>query len=136
MASASLSLFRALCPDLCSEADGRVGVFLTAAARRLDASAWGAVYLDAVVYLAAHLLIRSPAGGSGGTNVAGGGPITSKKAGDLSVSYGATATTGAGRSNADLDLLETHYGRQFLALRDTRAAGLPFVAGLGALGGG
>jgi hypothetical protein len=125
----TLGLFRALCPDLCTEEDGRIGVFLAAAARRLDPSAWGAVYVDALIYLAAHLLLRSPASGSGGANVDASGPVTSKRAGDLAVTYAASAVAGgSGGANIDRDLAETHYGRQFLALRDTRAAGLPFFA--------
>lgn len=128
MAASSLQLFRALAPDLCDETDERVGVFIELAARRLCAAAWGAVYLDAVVYLAAHELIRSPADGSGSDASTSGGPITSKKAGDLSESYGASKAGSMAKSNTDAELSETLYGRKFLALRDTRAAGLPFFA--------
>lgn len=128
--SSSIELFRALAPDLCEETDARVGVFIEQAARRLCAAAWGAVYVDALVYLAAHHLIRSPAtAASGGLGAGdGGGAITSKKAGDLSVNFGSSTAGSSSRSNADAELSETMYGRKFLALRDTRAAGLPFFA--------
>lgn len=138
----ALELFRGLVPSLCEETDARVGLFLDAAARRLDASAWGAVYPDALVYMAAHLLTLSPgpdttAAASAGGGAAGAiaGPITKKKAGDLEVSFGTSGGTSGGggggsTSNTDNDLTTTHWGRQFLALRDTRAAGAPTFIGV------
>ncbi len=125
MASTTLQLFRALAPDLCEEENGRVEIFLAAAARRLNPPAFGILFPDAAVYLAAHLLLRSPAGGSGGINVGGGGAVTSKKAGDLAIAFGSAASAVSNVALSDVDLLETHYGRQFLSIRDTRAAGAP-----------
>jgi hypothetical protein len=70
------------------------------------------------------------AGGGLGDDAAG--PITKKKAGDLEVTFGSAAgSAGGSKSNTDVSLLTTQWGREFLALRDTRVAGMPFFAGLG-----
>jgi len=132
----SLDLFRALAPDLCEETNARVGVFIEQAARMLCAPAWGVVYVDALVYLAAHNLTHSPASGGGGalSGTDASGPATSKKAGDLAVTFGAATAGSSARSNTDADLATTIHGRKFLALRDTRAAGLPFFAEVPASG--
>lgn len=125
----TLELFRAFAPDHCEETNGRVNIFIGAAARRLDASTWGAVYPDALVALAAHDLTQSPADGSGGEGgTDGGGPITAKKAGDVAVNFGSSAAASSTTSHTDAELMETKHGRKFLALRDTRAATTPFFA--------
>jgi len=140
MALSTMQLFRAVAPTLCEETDDRVGIFLDVAAVRMTPAAWGNVYQQALVYHAAHLLTLSPAsaGGSGGGSSSDGataGPITKKKAGDLEITYGTASasggSSGGGTSNAEADFTTTHYGRQLLALRDTRAAGIPTHYGLG-----
>jgi hypothetical protein len=128
----TLDLFKLLCPDAAAgQADDRITDFIQAAAQRLDAVAFGGLFDQATVYLAAHLLFRSPLGGTpGGAGVDGAGAVTSKKAGDLSIGFGASAGGGAGMpiAHTDVDLMQTHYGRQFIAIRDTRSAGVPYIA--------
>lgn len=134
MASTSLALFRDLAPLLCEESDSRVCTYIEMAAQRLTASCWGQVYQQALIFYAAHLLQKSPSPDTTLGRAAAGegevaGPVASRKAGDVAVSYAnnASANGGGSTSNTDRDLLDTHYGRQFLALRDTRACGMPGV---------
>jgi hypothetical protein len=125
--SASLDLLRVLCPDLSGEADDRVETFLTVAAQRLNPPCFGGLFQQATIYLAAHLLLRSPTGGTGGVAVGGlgGGPVTSRKTGDEAISFGSPAAATGTVALSDADLVETHYGKQFLAIRDTRACAAP-----------
>jgi hypothetical protein len=138
----ALELFRVLIPSKCDETDGRVGAFLDIAAQRLTAAEWGGVYSQALVFLAAHLMTLSPgpdtaaaAAGGAALSEGGAGPITKKKAGDLEVTFGSAAGGSGGgggsTSNTDVSLLTTQWGREFLALRDTRAGGMPFFTRLG-----
>lgn len=118
----SLELFRAIAPELEAETADRVGTFLTLAATRLTSSAWGAVYAEAVVLLAAHMITLSPAAGTAEPGVSGA--ITSRTAGDLSVTYAASTSSAPW---SDAWYARTTYGQQFVALRNTRAAGGPRV---------
>ncbi len=123
-------LLRILCPDVAGETDDRIDTFLTVAAVRLDAPCFGALFEQATIYLAAHLLLRNPAGGTGGAAVGGlgGGPVSSRKTGDEAISFGSPAAATGSVALGDADLLETHYGKQFLAIRDTRACAAPTFA--------
>ena len=117
----SLSLLKAVAPEFDvgdDSEDERLALFLGMATRRLDRSAWGAVYEDAQVYLAAHLLTLSARSSTAG---AGAGAITGMSTGDFSMSFAPVMT----RPGADAELATTVYGQQFLALRSTRAAGAP-----------
>jgi hypothetical protein len=136
--TATRDLLRTLCPDVAGETDDRIDTFLTVAAQRLNPPCFGALFQQATIYLAAHLLLRSPAGGTGGAAVGGlgGGPVTSRKTGDEAISFGSPAAATGTVALSDADLLETHYGKQFLAIRDTRACSAPafrVIPGAGAL---
>lgn len=125
MANSTLTLFRQLVPALCEETNARINVFITVAAQRLDASKWGAVYQTALVYLTAHLLLRSPVD-NGTEEMSASGPVTSRKTGDEAITYGSLGVSSIVMTDADL--AQTHPGQCFLGLRNTRAAGLPFFA--------
>lgn len=114
----STEALAALAPLVAS--DSRAATFLEMAATRLTASAWGNVYVQAVALLAAHMLEMAPSSSGGGAAGAASGPVASKSAGDQSIAYGSLA--GAPTSTADEALKQTTYGREFIALRDTRAA--------------
>lgn len=130
--SAELDLLRLLAPDLAAEPDARVEDFITEAARRLNGPAFGALFPQATIYFAAHLLAYSPDGGTGGVAVGAGGAsgaLSSKKTGDEALTFGSASslTSGVTVTMADADLMTTHYGRQFLAIRGTRSVVAPTV---------
>ncbi len=91
--SAGLDLIRTIGPEFVDVADADVEVFLEMAAQQSSASAWGAVFLQAMCFLAMHEMSQfghgtaNPHAGTG--SVAGG--IASVKVGDVSVGFGANA---------------------------------------------
>ena len=86
---------------------------------------FGDKYEWAIAYLAAHFISLSQLSQSGATS-GGGGPITSKKEGDLSVTFGKSG----GNSPTDKDsLLETPYGRQYLTLLNSGGAFIGVTGG-------
>lgn len=120
----SIVLFRQLAPEFSSVSDDDVGDWIELAARRHTASAWGAVFVDAMVEYAAHMMTQADVIGSGAAPSATAGPVTARKAGGLAESYGAAAAAAAA-GLGDLTLLETKHGRNYLHLLSTRAAGAP-----------
>lgn len=115
--STSTDMFDAIAPELA--ASSRRDTFLELATTRLTAARWGSMYVQAVCYLAAHMLTLSPPTDDGSDASRAAGPVTSKGAGDLSIGYGSVLP--ATISMADASLLTTPYGREFLAIRNTRA---------------
>lgn len=128
MPFSSLELFRILAPDLCAETDQRVGQFLEIASIRHTGSVWGAVFQQAMVEYAAHMMLKAPTGASTlDTDVAG--PITSERAGGEARTYANSAST-TSETAGDRWLMETAHGRQYLHLRKTRAASTPTFIGV------
>ncbi len=83
-------------------------VLLGQAESRTSSTFFGANRPDAVAYMAAHFLDMAA---SASTSSGAGGPITSKKEGDLAVSFG------SGSSNAQASgLSRTSYGQMLLDL--------------------
>lgn len=121
---------RALAPEYAAETDEVLMTYLDFAAQRLDARAFGGVYAQAVAYLAAHILTiarRGVAGGAGGGAGAGqgaSGAVTAVSTGDWSVSFagGLNGSEGGVDTLAEASLMTTRFGKEFLALRRTRAA--------------
>lgn len=131
----TLELFRQLAPDIPVSvvSDARVEIYLELVGQRLSAEEFGVLFEQAVIYYAAHLLQLAPDGGSGGIGGGGlsGGAITSKKTGDEAIGFGSAATSvSVPVTLGDADLLQTHYGRQYLAIRDSRAATAPSWVGI------
>lgn len=116
----SRELFEAIAPEFAGSA--RADVFLSMAARRLSPRTFGRLYPEAVAYLAAHLLTMSPE--DGGAEAASAGPVVSRGAGSLSVSYGAV---GGLVDVSDSTLAQTRYGREYLAILRSRSATAPGV---------
>lgn len=112
-----LELYRTLIPAHASIPDNVVQVHLELAAQAHSPSAWGAVFAQAMVWYAAHSLERLPEhkGDAPGT-------VTSKKDGDLAISYSAPTPTPDGS-----DLYLTAYGQRYEQLRSSRVAATPFV---------
>lgn len=113
----SLALYRSLVPAHSSISDDTVEAYLALSAQEHTASVWGNVYAQAMVWHAAHVIERTP--GLGSASADAPGLVTSKRAGDLAVTYG--APPGA----ADDELATTTYGQRYLALRRSRAACAP-----------
>lgn len=116
----SAELLEQIAPEFA--ADPRADLFLTLAASRLHVRTFGNLYVQAVVYLAAHMLTMSP--DDDGDEAASAGPVTGRGTGDLSVNY---ATARPPTNDVDAELGQTRYGRAFLAIRNTRAYVAPFV---------
>jgi len=85
---------------------------LTIAAEQLSSDAWGSLYQQAVVRLAAHMLTLRARSLAAGAAAAGAGPIVGIKAGRQQVNYGAAV----GVLNADSKLATTSHGIEYLNL--------------------
>lgn len=107
---ASRDDLRAVAPEFESTTDAIVDRFLAMAARRMNAEAWGDLYADGCIYLAAHLLTLRARQTSG---TAGAGPITAQTTGDESVNYGAVV----GVLSNDASMATTAYGVEWLNMR-------------------
>ena len=123
MPAPSLALYRELIDEHSAIGDTIVEKWLSFALRRhADASVWGQVYGDAMVFYAAHRVLRDPASGLG-TSASAPGLVTSQRDGDLSRTYAQPAAA----VGSDADLASTTYGQLYLELRESRAASAPMV---------
>lgn len=121
MAATELSIqqyIQAVAPALMQ--DPSLDVYIQMAEERTSRQFYGHKYNHAVALMAAHIAFRLGAGtmGAGSGSAEGGstGSISSKREGDLAVSYGSgavTATAGLG----DTDLSQSRWGLMLLALR-------------------
>lgn len=100
--------FDAVAPAMAS--DTRYTVFLDLASDRVDRGYFGASWTKAMAYMTAHLMEMSNRNGSES------GTVTSRREGDISVSYAASQQN-------DGDLYLTTYGKLFLALLNSLSAG-------------
>lgn len=105
---ASRDDLRILAPELATVADATLDFHLARAAERMDATEWGALYYQGALYLAAHLATVSSRGAG-----AGAGPVVSRQAGAVQISYGAVV----GVLNDDATHATTPYGIEYLNLR-------------------
>lgn len=102
--------------------------YIELAESRTSSTYYGPNQSQAVALRAAHMMqVNEAANASSGDSM---GPVSSKREGDLSVTYG---KLDAG-STVDADLSSTSYGRQLLGLRrasgtGVMVSGLPFVSG-------
>ncbi len=93
--------------------------FLEIAGSLMNATMFGAQQGLAQAYLAAHMLKQVPdASGFEGQSA---GPITSKREGDVAVTY--RALIDKVKTLGDAELTETSYGRAYLRIRGSRAGG-------------
>lgn len=119
----AVELFKVVAEELDPGDDTVIELYLDLAGQTVSANVFRSVYKQAVVYLAAHLMAldgRAAASGGGGGGV---GPITGERAGEVSINYGYSGTSGAGTADG---LETTVYGKRFLALRRSRAGTKPF----------
>jgi hypothetical protein len=120
---ATLDVFKLLVPETAGVADATLSQFLSLAALRMTAAEWGAVYEQAVCYLAGHILTLSPSNPrrAGGSTHAG--PVSSESAGGVSRSYGSIST----KTTEESTLAMTDAGRAFLELRAQNVIGMQII---------
>lgn len=101
--------------------DENKAVYIEMAKERTDRAFYGVKYNHAVALMAAHIAFLLGAGtlGAGSGNAEGGstGSITSKREGDLSVSYGAGAVSASSGNLGDAELSQTRWGLMLISLR-------------------
>lgn len=126
----SLARYRILIPAHVAVSDALVSAMLELAASRHDPGSFGAVYVAAMIYWAAHRVQRTPGSGAPGAGTAVEvGAISAQSDGDLSRTYATAPAGGTGSNPTDDDLRTTRYGLEYLDLRNSRAAAGPtFVA--------
>lgn len=102
--SAVLQILLDIAPEMAAEDEDRVTRTIALAASRVG-KCFGDARDLAIAYMVAHILTI-------GARAGAGGPITSETEGNLSRSYGATASKNA--------LMSTSYGQEFERLRQER----------------
>jgi hypothetical protein len=132
--SSALAKYRELVGAHARVPNGLVEAWITEAATALDATRWGSRYEAALVWWAAHHVETDPAaaGLCGERDTLQAGPLTHKTDSEgegterksKSRTYAAPASSG---NASDDDFRTTVYGRRFLDLRRSRAAGAPRV---------
>lgn len=121
MTTLTVEAFRTRYPEFTAAvaSDDQVTIAIEDAKPWLSESRWGRFYTQGLAALAAHFLKGSLASARGQSGAAGA--VTSKKAGDIQMTYAAPA---AGTAE-DAWLASSAYGQRFLALR--RLAGMGAV---------
>lgn len=111
----ALEMFRIVAPEFASVSDGDVSDLITVATSQMNANLFGDLYTIAAVYLAAHA--KSVADRTSGV----AGPLTSRRAGEVQESYGASVKSGASAYES------TAYGQQFLQIRRSLVGRAPML---------
>lgn len=114
------------------QSDAMATTYAEFAIQSHDATRWGAVYAQAMMFYTAHMLTLMPGTASSASSSASG-PVKSKKAGGTQIEYADTASSVASTvkmSADDIWLLETAYGKVYLRLRNSRQAAAPMLASL------
>lgn len=122
---AVLAVFRVLASEFASTADATVNAVTSLLGQRVSPAAFGGATSEAIARLVAHeltLQARDAAASAGGRAA---GPVTSVRAGDLSVTYGAVATVT--HSYEEAELQQTRHGLAYLRLRDSRGGVTPYI---------
>lgn len=127
-------LVRIYAPEFAAYDDPTIQPFLDLAIRGSNPAFWGSLFADAMAFLAAHMLKQSGVNADGTGVVAGFdssvGTLTAQKDHKLSRAYANAAAAGGGGGAStpeESELMETSYGRRFLAMRKTRSGGKPGV---------
>lgn len=107
-------------PEFETIPEARLQLFIEDAMLQVSKKAWGKLYEQGVLALAAHLLKITPTGKGGGSPY----PVSSKTAGSLSIGYAVPTT-----SNIDEALLATTvYGQRYIQLRKLIATHIRVVS--------
>lgn len=101
--------------------DPSLNVFIEMAKERTDREFYGVKYNHAVALMAAHIAFLTGSGnmgaGSGSSEGGSTGSITSKREGDLSVSYGSGAVSASAGNIGDAELSQTRWGLMLISMR-------------------
>lgn len=119
MAYASYAEFIAFLPEFATLTQAFVELWLEETKNEIDSAIRKRQHL-AHVYLTAHRLALTPAGkAAAGSSAVAQGPITSKKAGDLTITYATTGGSGSSGGSSSSGFGATSYGQQYEALRSS-----------------
>ena len=113
------ALVKSYAPELSSNTDSMITLYIDLAKDNIAESVWGDKYDRAVTMLTCHYLTMRGRASSGAA-----GPVTSKKVGDLQISYASVQTW-----KDDATLATTEYGMIYLHLRSTIVRS-PIVGGM------
>lgn len=113
-------IIKTICPELSGSPS--LQVYLGMAVESTSAGFFGAMYNQAVAYMAAHLFTLMDGGSGGGLGIAsainklgGGAPVASMSEGGISVSFSQSVGSSDGS-----DLTSTKYGRMLVGLKKSR----------------
>lgn len=131
----SVSLLESLAPEMASVSTDTKETFLELAANMHTASQWRPnSYPSAMAYFAAHLLTKAGAAASSpsaasATDADVGGPVASKREGDLAIGYAAAAMLAQAATAEEAELMTTKYGRLYLVIRGRQPTAHLMVVG-------
>jgi hypothetical protein len=103
--------------------DSFLEILIAEAALLISESLWGDHYNIGLLYLTAHLASTTAGGSSGSPGAIG--PITSRRVGDVAVTYASPAS-----SPSNENYTSTTYGQMYLSLRRIYQSG-PVTTGYG-----
>lgn len=126
-AAAVLAVFRVRAPEFAASSDDDVSAVISLCLLAVSSDAFGARTSEAVARLAAHeLTLQARAANAASGGVAGAGPVTALKAGDVSVNFAGLAQT-LSQSHEDAYYGQTSHGLAYLQIRDSRAYTGPLI---------
>jgi len=124
MATAATTRLRLIAPEFATTVDADVDALVAIYETQITAAKWGAQAVQAVALLVAHeleLQARAAAEMAGGAGSGSGiGPITSKRAGDVALTYGGVVGVSGSGDFDEAVYSQTRHGLAFLALRRSR----------------
>lgn len=124
MSIATPAELKARAPEFAALSDPTVQIHLDMATEEIEPTAWGSRAKSAEILLACHKMIvlgTLNAAGSGGGGATG--PIQSASVGDVSVTYGATASLAVQLQGLDPALALSRYGLEYARLIKLAAMG-------------
>lgn len=102
-------------PDVFTDTDDDVmDLCIVEAGLFIDEDKWGDLYDIGMMYLSAHLIVSTNPDQVNAGDAGAAGPVSSRRVGDVAVSYGSKASASA-YSSEEYD--STVYGRHYLRLR-------------------
>jgi hypothetical protein len=105
--------FKVRFPEFASEADATIQVHIDRAELRLHLGTWGDLYDEGLYYLTAHYLSKAlETAAGGGTGAGASGALTSKKIGDVALTFGSHSSS----SGLESYYLSTPYGQEFWSM--------------------
>lgn len=122
-----LTVFRQRAQEFASVADADVEAWIEIEGPNVSQAAFDDCWATAVAYRTAHMM-KTTGEGADSLGTGGAGPVTSRKAGPRSISFGSVSS-----SNDESDAAfwkESRYGRLYLSLRYAARANTPVWIGV------